>query len=77
MRHMWTRSVTGGQYLADGVEVELGELHWPTSRLEETTLLPPEICFEHNLGALIIRIGFWGLLIIIMGQYSPKPYSNS
>ena len=29
-----------------------------------------------NVGALIIRIGFWGLLIISIVLYSPKPYSD-
>ena len=29
-----------------------------------------------NVGALIIRIGLWGFLIIIIVQYPPKPYSN-
>ena len=29
-----------------------------------------------SVGALIIRIGFWGFLDIIIVQYIPKPYSN-
>ena len=31
-----------------------------------------------NIGALIIRIGFWGFLIviIIIVEYTPKPYSD-
>ena len=28
---------------------------------------------QTNVGALIIRIGFWGLLIIIIVQYTPNP----
>ena len=26
-----------------------------------------------NVGALIIRVGFWGFLIIIMVYYTPNP----
>ena len=29
-----------------------------------------------NVGALVVRIGFWGILITIVGEYTPKPYSN-
>ena len=31
---------------------------------------------QSNVGTLIIRIGFRGFLIIIIVQYTPKPYSN-
>ena len=32
---------------------------------------------KHNVGAFIIRKGFWGLLsIIIVLSYTPNPYSN-
>ena len=30
----------------------------------------------HNVGALIIRTGFWGFPIKIIVQRTPKPYSN-
>ena len=29
-----------------------------------------------NVGALIIRIGFWRFLILTIAHYTPKPYSN-
>ena len=31
---------------------------------------------HHNVGALIIRIGFWRFLIIHIVECTPKPYSN-
>ena len=38
------------------------------------------MCFfsegEGNVGALIIRLGFWGFLIIVIVEWAPKPYSN-
>ena len=33
--------------------------------------------FQVDIGVLMIRIGFWWFLIIVMVEYTPKPYSNN
>ena len=41
--------------------------------VEKSTVTSPPVS---TVGALIIRIGFWGLLIMIIVYYTPKPYSD-
>ena len=60
---------------------------WSTLRMLHSTwrvLIPPEgeeagkgaQAMASNVGALVSRIGFGGLLIVIIVYYTPKLYSN-
>ena len=61
--------------------VSLGEagppiLRCQTMKPSRGTCCAVDRSLLYNVGALIIRIGFWGFLILIIVYYTPKPYSN-
>ena len=58
-----------------------GSTCWPLLRkglrLPNTLKTKPQAAlFRHNVGALIIRIGFWGFLVINIVEHAPNPLEN-